>query len=122
MSQITQRKRRLLKRWWGRKCAYCDSRIDLEFDHIIPESKGGTRVTNNLVLSCRPCNWSKGDLDLDYFTTPERAAFIRAVAKANGCRRKGDPEPLGVSFDLWEEALAQNSTLKRIRVHPNKAD
>lgn len=33
----------------------------LEFDHVLPESKGGTSDPENLVLACRKCNRSKKD-------------------------------------------------------------
>lgn len=33
----------------------------LEFDHIYPESKGGTSDPENLTLACRPCNRAKKD-------------------------------------------------------------
>lgn len=32
-----------------------------EFDHIYPESKGGTSDPENLTLACRPCNRAKKD-------------------------------------------------------------
>jgi len=33
----------------------------LEFDHIYPESKGGSSDPENLTLACRPCNRAKKD-------------------------------------------------------------
>lgn len=33
----------------------------LEFDHVIPESRGGLGTPDNVVLACRPCNRSKKD-------------------------------------------------------------
>ena len=33
----------------------------LEFDHVIPESKGGATSAENMVLACRPCNRAKKD-------------------------------------------------------------
>lgn len=46
----------------GKECAYCGKTdVDLELDHIIPKSKGGSNHLNNLVLSCRECNISKND-------------------------------------------------------------
>lgn len=34
--------------------------IDLEFDHVVPEFRGGSNDPENIVLSCRPCNRRKG--------------------------------------------------------------
>ena len=36
---------------------------DLEFDHVIPRSKGGTSDPENLVFACRKCNRGKKDRD-----------------------------------------------------------
>lgn len=44
----------------GGKCRHCGSTDDLEFDHIIPYSKGGATTLDNLQLLCLPCNRRKG--------------------------------------------------------------
>ncbi|GJL53946.1 MAG: hypothetical protein NPIRA02_10780 [Nitrospirales bacterium] len=41
------------------KCAYCESLERIEYDHIIPVSKGGSSEIDNLQLLCRPCNRKK---------------------------------------------------------------
>ncbi|MCH7985881.1 MAG: HNH endonuclease [Acidobacteria bacterium] len=43
------------------KCARCGSRENLEFDHIIPVSKGGGNTARNLELLCETCNRKKRD-------------------------------------------------------------
>lgn len=45
----------------GGKCCICGSKEDLEFDHIIPLSKGGATSFRNLQLLCRKCNNIKSD-------------------------------------------------------------
>lgn len=45
----------------GWTCQYCGSRTNLTVDHVIPRSKGGQSVWENIVASCGPCNRRKGD-------------------------------------------------------------
>lgn len=44
-------------------CAYCGARETLQWEHIIPKSRGGAETIDNLVLACAACNQSKGDRD-----------------------------------------------------------
>ena len=50
---------------WNRdngRCIYCGSTVKLEYDHIIPYSKGGTsKSSQNIQLLCLQCNRSKKD-------------------------------------------------------------
>lgn len=54
-------------RWWRKKCArgvcyYCGRKVnpsELTMDHVIPLSKGGRSVRENLVPACKECNNKK---------------------------------------------------------------
>lgn len=43
----------------GGGCVKCESREQLEFDHIIPVSRGGATSVRNLQLLCKQCNRMK---------------------------------------------------------------
>jgi hypothetical protein len=45
----------------GGRCVLCGSNQDLEFDHIIPFSKGGADTYRNIQLLCTSCNKEKSD-------------------------------------------------------------
>lgn len=49
----------------GNSCQYCGSKEDLTVDHLIPRSRGGRSVWDNLVTACKPCNSRKGDMNPD---------------------------------------------------------
>lgn len=56
------------------RCRYCLRPLkygthELTFDHLLPVSRGGASVLNNLVTACRPCNEKKAD------RTPEEAGM-----------------------------------------------
>ncbi len=45
-------------------CQYCGDPFpthDLTFDHLVPRSRGGRTVWENVVTACSPCNLTKGD-------------------------------------------------------------
>ena len=53
------------------ECPYCKKRIpyrELSIDHKQPRSRGGADSKENLVMTCRSCNLSKGNLTFDEFT------------------------------------------------------
>jgi 5-methylcytosine-specific restriction endonuclease McrA len=44
----------------GGECQYCGSRAE-SIDHVVPRSRGGQHVWENVVAACRRCNTSKRD-------------------------------------------------------------
>jgi hypothetical protein len=47
------------------RCEYCGAPLVIvitrEIDHIVPVSKGGQTTSDNLCLTCEPCNGAKRD-------------------------------------------------------------
>lgn len=51
--------RKRIREEWNNECAYCGSKENLTIDHVIPQSKGGTDFTKNVVCCCHSCNQDK---------------------------------------------------------------
>ncbi|MHB8643221.1 MAG: HNH endonuclease [Gaiellaceae bacterium] len=72
----------------GWKCVYCGSSGRLTLDHVVPRSKGGDSVWENVVTSCAPCNLRKGNRLLEetelkmrvHPRPPSPQLFIRLAA------------------------------------------
>src|SRR5439155_326644 len=70
-------------------CVYCGATdVRLTLDHVVPRSRGGDSVWENVVTSCAPCNLRKGNRLLDEISMalrkpprpPAPALFIRLAA------------------------------------------
>jgi 5-methylcytosine-specific restriction endonuclease McrA len=58
--------RRVLFARDGHRCQYCGTSTGkLTLDHVVPRSRGGDSVWENVVTSCAPCNLKKGNRLLD---------------------------------------------------------
>ncbi len=52
-------------------CFYCKtllSKKEITLDHIIPQSRGGLNIIENLVIACFRCNQSKGNKSIEDFS------------------------------------------------------
>lgn len=51
-----------IKERFGDRCAFCLKQTNkLTRDHLIPRSKGGLTVPENIVPTCEDCNQKKGN-------------------------------------------------------------
>lgn len=44
----------------GARCVNCNSNVDIQFDHKVPFSRGGSNTVENIQLLCGRCNRQKG--------------------------------------------------------------
>jgi len=58
---------------FGRKCAYCGAENipNLEVEHIIPQTRGGSSRVSNLTIACKKCNLKKGNQTAEEFGHPQ---------------------------------------------------
>lgn len=70
----------------GHRCQYCGGRAD-SIDHVVPRSRGGEHVWENVVAACRSCNTRKRDRLLEHTSMrlmrhpvpPPASAWVAAV-------------------------------------------
>jgi 5-methylcytosine-specific restriction endonuclease McrA len=68
----------------GFRCQYCGSRDRLTIDHVLPKSRGGRDVWENLVSACVPCNNRKGnrtpaEARMELAKTPFRPSHVMFI-------------------------------------------
>ena len=75
-------------------CQYCGSRFppnDLTYDHVIPKSRGGKTIWNNIVTCCINCNRKKGgrtpaEAHMQLIRKPRRPEWLPALRITIGVR------------------------------------
>ena len=69
----------------GWRCAYCGTTNGrLTLDHIVPRSKGGESIWENVVTACAPCNLRKGDRTLEQAGGRQSASVALLDANRTG--------------------------------------
>ena len=82
----------------GNSCLYCGSQFadhDLTRDHVLPVSRGGLDLWDNVVAACRRCNHFKGnrllqECSLELQALPYVPNFAEYLALINSGRILGD--------------------------------
>lgn len=77
-------------------CVYCGAKeISLEWEHVIPVSRGGPNTIDNQVLACKKCNLEKGARDpFEWYGTEKQYEIPRLVLG----------KYLKLIFDIHEQA------------------
>lgn len=87
---VSRRLRFEILRRDGHTCRYCGAMaptVELDIDHVIPSTLGGTDDPSNLVTACKPCNGGKSSIAPDTPLVADVAADMlrwrRAIEQAH---------------------------------------
>jgi len=83
-------------------CQYCGNRAE-SIDHVIPRSRGGEHVWENVAAACRPCNLRKRD------RTPDEAGMRLARRPATPRELAWVVVAVGRVPDSWKPYLAHQT-------------
>jgi len=83
-----------------KNCTYCDASGELQWEHIIPKSRGGPDTIDNLVLACPSCNQKKGNRSpFEWYGKEQQYELPRLVLG----------KYLKLVYDMHEEAATLDS-------------
>ena len=92
---------------WNRKCSYCQAQnIQLQIEHIVPRTKGGSDRLSNLCLACESCNQKKGTLDIEIFLAKKPEILKRILSQA----KRPLKDAAAVNSTRWALFNALNET------------
>ena len=95
----------------GWRCAYCGTTNGrLTLDHIVPRSKGGESIWENVVTACAPCNLMKGGKLPQHAKMHPRQVPTRP--SINQLRNNGRRFPPNYLHDSWADYLYWDSELE----------
>lgn len=87
LSEVRRNKR--IKKWREQRgqCYYCRKHLtqsETTYDHIIPQSEGGSEHYDNFVVACKKCNGTRGSISFELFCNlvtceEDREDFINSV-------------------------------------------
>jgi len=96
----------------GFECQYCYDSFkanDLTFDHLIPRSRGGRTLWDNIVTACQVCNTRKGNrLPQECGMTPRREPHQPTIYEL---QRNGRKFPPNFLHESWGDFLYWDSEL-----------
>lgn len=86
-------------------CIYCDSPLTIEtlsIEHVIPKSRGGKHVWENVAAACEKCNYEKADSPPSGRWKPKRKPFKPSFFQLLEVRKK---YPITVYDERWLQFL-----------------
>lgn len=93
----------------GFTCQYCGRKppsVELEIDHIIPVSSGGSSEINNLITACQECNRGKRDYKLHDIIIEQRKIKLEEIADKEKNERM-------INYIMKQDALKARDLIRR---------
>ena len=94
-------------------CQYCSNAFsseNLTFDHVVPRSRGGHTLWDNVVTACSPCNLKKGNQSLE---GANMRLFEKPVQPSNfQLQKNGRLFPPNFLHESWRDFLYWDAELE----------
>ena len=97
---------------YNHQCQYCHGTSKdpvLEWDHVVPRSKGGSNSVKNATLSCRRCNQLKGNTDATRFLDDVKTGKLKVHGTYRDSLLKYTPNVIKNKVPSLKDAAVVNS-------------
>ena len=101
--------------FFNHECAYCGSKVGLEQEHIVPVNDGGAYCIGNIVPSCRSCNASKGNKNVDTWYRKSKVFDEERLQKLNEYKCKTNIKVLHKANVSRVDKIREEENKKEIR-------
>ena len=97
-----------------KECVFCGSTDNLEGDHLIPRARDGANIADNMVLSCRTCNASRGKRGIFEWLGLERKDRLHRLVAGKYLKQLLALHEAAGTLDIGKKELAHLCTKCRL--------
>ncbi|MFX1261084.1 MAG: HNH endonuclease [Promethearchaeota archaeon] len=87
------------------QCIYCGANEDLSYDHLVPQSRSGPDIADNVVMACRSCNSSKGGRGLYEWLRLDKRNEVPRIAEGKYLKLLYQLHEFEGTLDIGREQL-----------------
>lgn len=90
-----------------KECVFCGAYENLEVDHLIPRSRGGSDSADNTVWSCCTCNSSRGDQGVFQWLGLKKKDNLHRLVAGKYLKQLYELHDQHLTLDIHKDSISQ---------------